>query len=237
MQSQSNSEVVKDHLSEDNNALSEEEQFEDCVDELDVETDEEFMNECELRLTADELDSRKLDALNFKENGNSLFRKKEYLEAEKMYTSALSVCPIRCSEERAILYSNRAAARHRLDSSKWKDKAIKDCGKAIKLNEKYTKPYLRRAVIYREMGGEHLDGALADFKKVLELEPSNKEASIAVYELQKEVDERNEKLKTEMLGKLKDLGNLVLKPFGLSTDNFQLQQNAESGGYSINFKQ
>lgn len=93
----------------------------------------------------------------------------------------------------------------------------------------------RRAQSYEHT--EKLDESLADYKKILELDPSHAEARKATIRLPPLIEEKNEKLKTEMLGKLKDLGNMILKPFGLSTENFQLEQDPESKGYKINFKQ
>lgn len=72
---------------------------------------------------------------------------------------------------------------------------------------------------------------------MLELDRGSKEALEAIPQLEKRIAERNEKMKTEMMEKLKDLGNLVLRPFGLSTNNFQMAQDPNTGGYSINFKQ
>lgn len=78
---------------------------------------------------------------------------------------------------------------------------------------------------------------MADYTKIVELDPSSIEARTHITRLKPIVDERNERLKEEMMGKLKDLGNMILKPFGLSTNNFQLQQDPSTGSYSVNFQQ
>lgn len=46
-----------------------------------------------------------------------------------------------------------------------------------------------------------------------------------------------EKETGEMMDKLRQLGNGILKPFGLSTNNFQMVKDEKTGGYSMNFNQ
>lgn len=173
-------------------------------------------------------------ALKLKEEGNSFFKEMNFEKAVESYSNALQICPMSCTTHRSVLFNNRATARASLNQED-RDAIVEDCTQSLELNESYVKPRLRRAQTYREMGSEKWDASLEDYKKVIELCPDNTEVKRAIYELEQAINERNENLKKEMLDKLKDLGNLVLRPFGLSTDNFQLNQN-DSGGYSVNFK-
>lgn len=196
------------------------------------EYDEEYLRELEKDLTEEEKESRRKESLELKEKGNTQFKSGEHVEAEESYTAALEVCPVCYSKERSILFSNRAAARMHQDK---KDSAISDCSKAIELNPNYVRAILRRAELYERT--DKLDEALEDYKTVLEKDPGIPAAREACMRLPRQIEERNEKLKEEMMSKLKDLGNMVLRPFGLSTSNFQVNQDTNTGSYSINFVQ
>lgn len=193
--------------------------------------EEEELEKLEKTMTDEERKANKECALKMKADGNVSFKAGQYLDAMESYTEALKICPFSSSAERSILYSNRGATWARLEKNKL---AIKDCTKAIELNPSYLKPLLKRACLYKET--KNLDEALKDYQRVLELDPSIGEARHACMTLPDEIKERNEKLQAEMIDKLKELGNLVLRPFGMSTDNFKLTKDGEGGGYKIQFQ-
>lgn len=205
------------------------EKFVDCEGEL---IDDENQRENEKNLTEEEKLANKEKSDLIKADGNQAFKDGDYEKSIDLYTEGLKICPVDYNTERSILYGNRGAAKIKLDL---KESAIDDCSKSIEFNTNYIKPYIRRAKLYEET--DKLDESLEDYKKVLELEPGNSEARDAILRLPPKINERNEKLKEEMMGKLKDLGNMFLKPFGLSTNNFQMEQNPSTGSYSVNFKQ
>jgi len=194
--------------------------------------DEEEMKVAEEGLTPEQLAERFETAKKLKEEGNKEFQEGKCEESIKLYTKALLQCPLQEKEYRALLYANRSAAKIKYGPIA-RESALEDCTKSLENNDKYMKSLIRRAKLYEEL--DKLDDALGDYKRIFELDPSNHEARAALQRLPPIINERNEKLKEEMMGKLKDLGNLVLRPFGLSTSNFQLQPT-EAGGYTINFK-
>jgi len=182
-------------------------------------------------LSEAELEQKRLEAAQYKLEGNALYTDSRTTEACDKYTAGLRVCPLRFSADRAVLYANRAQMKKVMSLN---DHAVKNCSKAIELNPNYLKALLRRAEIYEET--DKLDEALNDYQAVLKIDPRHVSANRAVRSLPARIEERNEKLKAEMMDNLKKLGNMVLNPFGLSTDNFKMEQN-EQGSYNIKFEQ
>jgi len=205
------------------------------TEEMNANLAEMSLNETEAtHLVSNESDNvqeRRDKTLQLKEEGNGHFKSGEYALSVESYLGALQVCPEEDVTTKSILYSNIAAAKDHLEAH---DEAIDYCSKALDLNDKHTKALLRRAQLYKKC--DKLDESLADYEQYLKLVPDDSFAKKMVHELGVQIQERNEKVKTEMFGKLKDLGNTILKPFGLSTENFQLVKNPENGSYSVNFQ-
>ncbi|OAA33591.1 Elongated TPR repeat-containing domain protein [Moelleriella libera RCEF 2490] len=103
-----------------------------------------------------------------------------------------------------------------------------------------VKALLRRARARSEAGGwQNLAGAEEDYKMLKEMPgvgaADMKTVRSQLATLPPRTKAAQEKEMSEMWGKLKTLGDGILKPFGLSTDNFQMVKDEKSGGYSMNF--
>ncbi|KAI0380375.1 hypothetical protein F5Y04DRAFT_97027 [Hypomontagnella monticulosa] len=105
-----------------------------------------------------------------------------------------------------------------------------------------AKALMRRARAKSELGGwSNLAGAEEDYKVLSAManlsHGDKKIVQTQLRTLPPRTKAAQEKEMSEMWGKLKDLGNGILKPFGLSTDNFQMVKDEKTGGYSMNFSQ
>ncbi|CAF9903355.1 MAG: hypothetical protein GOMPHAMPRED_000206 [Gomphillus americanus] len=103
-----------------------------------------------------------------------------------------------------------------------------------------AKSLLRRAKASVGQGGwSQLAAAETDYKTLATisiLPPGDmKFVRQQLVYLPAKVKEAQEKEVGEMMGKLKDLGNGLLKPFGLSTDMFQFTKDDKTGGYNMSF--
>ena len=74
--------------------------------------------------------------------------------------------------------------------------------------------------------------ALADAKRIHELEPTFAGIGATIIELEKLQKEKFDKMKDEVMGGMKNLGNMILGNFGMSIDNFKTVQNPD-GTYNI----
>ncbi|XP_047322784.1 tetratricopeptide repeat protein 1-like [Impatiens glandulifera] len=177
------------------------------------------------------------EANNAKLEGNTLFKSALYEDALLQYDLALQIAPDMPSslDMRSNCHANRALCFSKLMKN---EDTVKECTKALELNPSYIKALLRRAEAHEKL--EHFEEAIADMKKILELDQSDSldktQASRNIKRLEPLAAEKRERMKEEMMGKLKEMGNTVLGRFGMSVDNFKAIKDPNTGSYSISFQ-
>ncbi|KAI6247702.1 Tetratricopeptide repeat protein 1 [Erysiphe necator] len=105
-----------------------------------------------------------------------------------------------------------------------------------------TKAFMRRARANCEIGSwSALQSALDDYNilsKMINLSPADRRFVQRQLDLlPSQTKAAQDKEIGDLMGQLKNIGNGILKPFGLSTDNFQVQKDEKTGSYSMNFNQ
>ncbi|KAJ3472230.1 hypothetical protein NLG97_g11168 [Lecanicillium saksenae] len=103
------------------------------------------------------------------------------------------------------------------------------------------KALLRRGRARAESGGwSNLSSAEEDYKALSKIPglaaADAKTVRMQLVTLPPKTKAAQEKEMSEMWGKLRTLGDGILKPFGLSTNNFQMVKDEATGGYSMNFQ-
>ena len=126
-----------------------------------------------------------------KEKGNVFFKNKQYEKAAECYSQALDICPKEEEKERSVYFKNRAACNLKLQ--KYKD-AISDCLCALTLNPIDIKTIYRYAQALEGMGKE--SEALIQLKKLLAIEPRNREANEMARRILASVKQESERLQS-----------------------------------------
>uniref|UniRef100_A0A023G527 RNA polymerase II-associated protein 3 n=2 Tax=Amblyomma TaxID=6942 RepID=A0A023G527_AMBTT len=112
-----------------------------------------------------------------KEKGNRFFKDGRYDEAIESYGIG-----IECDPQNPVLYANRAMAFLRKNML---GAAEEDCTRALEWDPSYVKAYHRRGLAREGLSKRAL--AVQDFRKVLSLEPNNREARQHLNQLEKDL--------------------------------------------------
>ena len=163
-------------------------------------------------------------ARTLKEEGNALYKNGQYSEAVDRYSIAAKSAHA-SDNERAVYLANRAAAHLKLGDYK---AVVDDTTAALKLKPGYKKALLRRCEARESQ--QDFAGAAEDAK-------ASGEPPARIKRLETFAAEKAEKQKQEAMEQLKGLGNSLLSNFGLSLDNFQMEQDPNTGSYNIKMRQ
>ncbi|KAL0227464.1 hypothetical protein RCL1_003608 [Eukaryota sp. TZLM3-RCL] len=136
------------------------------------------------------------------------------------------------SELLAVLNNNIAMCHLKKENF---ELVIEFATKAIDHEFTRQKALYRRAEAYSKLSKYR--EAIKDLQDYLECSNSNSlDISRRISQYERLATEQEEKMKHEALSQLKSLGNTILGKFGLSLDNFKVQQDQNSGNYSVQFQ-
>ncbi|KAJ7282984.1 phosphoprotein phosphatase [Mycena rebaudengoi] len=126
-------------------------------------------------LSIDVSDADKEDAIRLKADANKAFSGHDFPNAARLYSEAIEKNP-----GDATIWCNRAYARMRLEEYGY---ALNDASTRFSLILNMPKAYYRRATCYMQI--LKLQAAVADFRKVLALEPKNETVRAQLVATQK----------------------------------------------------
>lgn len=163
------------------------------------------------------------EVLALKEEGNNLYKAGDYAAAVEKYTKAASSAHAE-NDTRAVVLANRAAAHLKLQRFR---ETADDATEALKLRPGYIKALKRR---------KEARVALKEYRGACEDAKELKESGVEISRLERLATEREKKEREEAMESLKGLGNSILGNFGMSLDDIKMEQDPNTGSYSINFK-
>lgn len=117
----------------------------------------------------------------YKQQGNAAFAAKKYEEAIELFTKAIEVS----ETPNHVFYSNRSACYASLKKFR---QALNDASECVKINPSWPKGYTRMGAAHLGLGD--LDDAESNYKKALELDPSNKIAKDGLDQVKRVQDAR-----------------------------------------------
>ena len=223
---------------------------ENINNQIDGETNNDIKNSINT-FSEEEIPIIREKATLIKDEANNYYKNKQYVEALNSYISAIRLFIPDYTDEMptqyissliegaqteffkvlSILFLNRGLSFKQL---KEVDNAIDNFTKSVIFNSENEKAiYQRLDLNYNK--GEYLD-AQEDYNRLKSMKSKLlSEFKVSEYVLNALAEKKKQEMTNEMMGKLKDVGNSFLGLFGLSTNNFQFNQQP-GGGYNIQFK-